>query len=118
MPEPASVVWHYQVVHHGLWDRPAGGRRYLADITVNGRRNQALAQNHQASICLRAWKSQTNGQPVSRSDERPVPAGNVPGEGIRLTTAESVEAVTLRSAGRTRTRTLIDFTNRTQGRKR
>ena len=37
-------VWHFQTVHHGLWDYDLPAAPILADITVNGRRIRALAQ--------------------------------------------------------------------------
>ena len=37
-------VWHFQIVHHGLWDYDLPAAPVLADITVNGRRIKALAQ--------------------------------------------------------------------------
>ena len=71
-------VWHYQVVHHGLWDYDLPAAPILADITVNGRRIKALAQiTKQAFVFV---LDRTNGQPVFPINERPVPAGNVPGE--------------------------------------
>ena len=71
-------VWHYQVVHHGLWDYDLPAAPILGDITVNGRRIKALAQiTKQAFVFV---LDRTNGQPVFPINERPVPAGNVPGE--------------------------------------
>ena len=71
-------VWHYQVVHHGLWDYDLPAAPILADITVNGRRIKALAQiTKQAFVFV---LDRTNGQPVFPINERPVPPGNVPGE--------------------------------------
>ena len=71
-------VWHYQVVHHGLWDYDLPAAPILADITVNGRRIKAVAQiSKQAFVYV---FDRTNGQPVWPIVERPVPAGNVPGE--------------------------------------
>jgi quinoprotein glucose dehydrogenase len=71
-------VWHYQVLHHGLWDYDLPAAPILADITVNGRRIRAVAQvTKQAFVFV---LDRTNGQPVWPIEERPVPQGNVPGE--------------------------------------
>ena len=37
-------VWHFQMVHHGLWDFDLGAAPNLVDITVDGRRIKAVAQ--------------------------------------------------------------------------
>ncbi len=71
-------VWHFQTVHHGIWDYDLPAAPVLADITVNGRRIKALAQvSKQAFVYV---LDRTNGQPVWPIVERPVPQGNVPGE--------------------------------------
>ena len=93
-------VWHYQVVHHGLWDYDLPAAPVLADITVNGRRIKALAQvTKQAFVFV---LDRTNGQPVWPIDERPVPKGNVPGEWYSPTQPIPIEAAGIRSAGRLR----------------
>jgi quinoprotein glucose dehydrogenase len=71
-------VWHFQTIHHGLWDYDLPAAPVLADITVNGRRIKALAQvSKQAFVYV---LDRTNGKPVWPIEERPVPQGNVPGE--------------------------------------
>src|SRR5258706_12277537 len=35
--------WHYQLVHHGLWDHDIPCAPILADLTVNGRQIKAIA---------------------------------------------------------------------------
>jgi quinoprotein glucose dehydrogenase len=70
--------WHYQLVHHGLWDMDIPCAPILADITVNGRQIKAIAQPTK-----QGWVyvfDRTNGQPVWPIEERPVPKGDVPGE--------------------------------------
>ena len=71
-------VWHFQTLHHGIWDYDLPAAPVLADITVNGRRIKALAQvSKQAFVYV---LDRTNGQPVWPIEERAVPQGNVPGE--------------------------------------
>jgi quinoprotein glucose dehydrogenase len=70
--------WHFQFVHHGIWDFDMAAPPILADITVNGRAIKAIAQPTK-----QAWLyvfDRTNGQPVWPIVERPVPKGDVPGE--------------------------------------
>ncbi len=71
-------LWHFQAVHHGLWDYDFPCPPILADITVNGRKIKALAQpSKQAMLYV---FDRTNGKPVWPIEERPVPKGDVPGE--------------------------------------
>ena len=70
--------WHYQLVHHGIWDFDIPCAPILVDITVNGRAIKAVAQPTK-----QAWVYVLNretGEPVWPIDERPVPKGDVPGE--------------------------------------
>jgi quinoprotein glucose dehydrogenase len=70
--------WHYQLVHHGLWDMDIPCAPILADITVNGRVIKAVAQpTKQAFLYV---FDRATGQPVWPIEERPVPKGDVPGE--------------------------------------
>jgi quinoprotein glucose dehydrogenase len=71
-------VWHFQTLHHGLWDYDLPAAPILTDITVNGRRIKALAQvSKQAYVYV---LDRVTGQPVWPIEERPVPKGEVPGE--------------------------------------
>jgi quinoprotein glucose dehydrogenase len=71
-------VWHFQTLHHGIWDYDLPAAPVLADITVNGRPVKAIAQvSKQAFVYV---LDRVSGQPVWPIEERPVPQGNVPGE--------------------------------------
>ncbi len=70
--------WHYQLVHHGVWDFDIPAAPVLADITVDGRRIKALAQPTKQNW-LYVFDRET-GKPVWPIEERPVPAGDVPME--------------------------------------
>ena len=76
--ETGQRVWHFQAVHHGLWDYdfPTGGN--LLDITVDGRDIKAIAQTSKQAFTY--VFDRVTGEPVWPIEERPVPAGNVPGE--------------------------------------
>jgi len=70
--------WHYQLVHHGLWDMDIPCAPILADIVVNGRPVKALAQPTKQTFLY--MFDRTNGKPIFPMEERPVPKGDVPGE--------------------------------------
>ena len=70
--------WHYQLVHHGIWDMDIPCAPILADITVNGRTIKAVAQpTKQAFLYV---FDRVTGEPVWPIEERPVAKGDVPGE--------------------------------------
>jgi quinoprotein glucose dehydrogenase len=70
--------WHYQLVHHGLWDMDIPDAPILCDINVNGRAIKAVAQpTKQAFLYV---FDRITGQPVWPMEERPVPKGDVPTE--------------------------------------
>ena len=50
--ETGERVWHYQLVHHGLWDYDIPAAPILADLTVDGRDNQGRDPDHQAGVRL------------------------------------------------------------------
>jgi quinoprotein glucose dehydrogenase len=70
--------WHYQTVHHGIWDWDIPCAPILADIVVDGRPIKALAQptKHGWLFVL----DRITGKPVWPIEERPVPKGDVPRE--------------------------------------
>ena len=70
--------WHYQLIHHGIWDNDIPDAPILADITVNGRTIKAVAQpTKQAFLYV---FDRVTGQPIWPIEERPVPKGDVPKE--------------------------------------
>ena len=70
--------WHYQLVHHGIWDMDIPCAPMLVDINVNGRAIKALAQpTKQAFLYV---FDRVTGQPVWPIEERPVEQSTVPGE--------------------------------------
>jgi len=71
-------IWHYQLVHHGLWDMDIPCAPILTDITVNGKTVKAVAQPTKQSF-LYVFDRQT-GKPIWPIEEKPVPQGDVPGE--------------------------------------
>ncbi len=70
--------WHYQLVHHGIWDMDIPCAPILTDITVNGRMVKAVAQPTKQGVLY--VFDRVTGQPIWPIEERPVPQGDVPGE--------------------------------------
>lgn len=70
--------WHFQLVHHGLWDSDIPCAPILTDIVVDGRPIKAVAQPTKQGF-LYVFNRET-GEPVWPIEERPVPKGDVPGE--------------------------------------
>ena len=70
--------WHYQLVHHGLWDIDIPCAPILADITINGKTVKALAQPTKQAF-LYVFNRET-GEPIWPIVEKPVAQGDVPGE--------------------------------------
>src|SRR5580704_6426960 len=70
--------WHYQLVHHGIWDFDIPCAPMLIDITINGRTVKAVAQPTKQGILYTF--DRVTGAPIWPIEERPVPKGDVPGE--------------------------------------
>ena len=73
-----KLVWHYQLVHHNLWDYESPAAPLLADLVVNGRNIKAVVQITKMGFSF--VFDRVTGAPVWPIEERPVPKGNVPGE--------------------------------------
>jgi quinoprotein glucose dehydrogenase len=70
--------WHFQIVHHGLWDYDPASAPNLVTITVDKKRIDAVVQ-----LTKQGWAfvfDRVTGRPVWPIDERPVAASDVPGE--------------------------------------
>src|SRR6478736_1907163 len=70
--------WHYQLVHHGIWDMDIPCAPILADVTVDGRPIKAIGQPTKQGWIYTF--DRTTGKPVWPIEERPVEKGTVPGE--------------------------------------
>ena len=76
--ETGKRVWHFQTVHHSVWDYDLPAAPTLLDLTVRGARVKAIAQISKQGFTY--VFDRTNGQPVWPIEERPVEKGDVPGE--------------------------------------
>ena len=99
--------WHFQLVHHALWDMDISSAPILADITVEGRPVKAVAQPTKQGLLY--VFDRVTGKPVWPMPEKPVEVGNVPGEWYSPT-----QPIPTRPAAYSRNGTsiddLIDFT--------
>ncbi len=71
-------VWHYQLVHHGLWDYDIPAAPTLFDLEIDGRMRKGVAV-----VTKQAFTyvfDRITGEPIWPIEERPVPKSNVPGE--------------------------------------
>ncbi len=71
-------VWHFQTVHHGLWDYDLPGAPVLYTANVDGRSIDAVAVAGKTGFVYAF--DRVTGEPVWPIEERPVPASDVPGE--------------------------------------
>ena len=76
--ETGQRKWHYQMIHHGLWDRDVSAAGILCDIPHNGKTIKAIAQPTKQGYLY--VLDRTNGKPVWPIPEVKVPKGDVPGE--------------------------------------
>jgi len=100
--------WHYQLVHHGIWDFDIPCAPMLIDITMNGRTVKAVAQPTKQGILYTF--DRLTGQPIWPFEERPVPKGDVPGEWYSPTQPMPTKPPAYGVAGIPSVDDLIDFT--------
>lgn len=70
--------WHYQTVHHDLWDYDLPAPPNLVTINKNGKKIDAVAQNSKVGFLY--ILDRETGEPLFPIEERSVPASDVPGE--------------------------------------
>jgi len=71
-------VWHFQFVHHGLWDYDATAAPLLVDLVVDGRLVKAVAVVTKQGYTY--VFNRVTGKPLWPIEERPAPPSPVPGE--------------------------------------
>ena len=76
--ETGRRIWHFQFVHHGLWDYDLPAAPILADITVDGKAIKAVVQVTKQAFAF--VLDRVTGEPVWPIEERDVPESNTPGE--------------------------------------
>jgi quinoprotein glucose dehydrogenase len=70
--------WHFQTVHHDIWDVDMSNAGTLFDYSVDGETHPAIAYVGKSSYVF--VLDRVTGEPLIEVEERPVPAGDVPGE--------------------------------------
>ncbi|MYD72594.1 MAG: PQQ-binding-like beta-propeller repeat protein [Acidobacteria bacterium] len=105
--ETGERVWHYQLVHHGLWDYDIPAAPILADITVDGRDIPAVIQITKQAFAF--VFDRATGEPVWPIEERPVPQSTTPGEVTSPTQPFPTKPPAFDRQGAT-VENLIDFT--------
>jgi quinoprotein glucose dehydrogenase len=73
-----KLVWHYQIVHHNLWDYDLPAQPSLITVRKDGRDIPAVAQATKMGFLF--LLNRETGEPIFPVEERPVPASDVPGE--------------------------------------
>jgi len=73
-----KYIWHYQVIHHDMWDRDLPANPNLVTIKHNGKTIEAVAQITKHGFIF--MFDRTNGQPIFPIEEKPVPTNALPGE--------------------------------------
>ena len=76
-------LWHFQMVHHGVWDYDLPAAPTLVDLTVEGKKIKAVAQISKQGFTY--VFDRVTGDPVWPIIETPVPQSIVPGEKLSLT---------------------------------
>lgn len=105
--ETGERVWHFQMVHHGLWDYDPPAAPILMDITVEGTPIKAVTQITKQGFAF--VFDRATGEPVWEIIERPVPQSNVPGEVTSPTQPFPTKPAPFERQGAT-VDNLIDFT--------
>lgn len=105
--ETGQRKWHYQYIHHGIWDMDNPCPPILADVTINGRVRKIVAQpTKQAFLYV---LDRETGQPIWPIVEKPVEKGTVPGEWYSPTQPFPTKPAAYDRQG-VDINTLIDFT--------
>jgi len=100
-------IWHYQIVHHDIWDYDLPAPPVLADITVAGKKIPAVVQVTKMGLAF--VFNRLTGKPVWPIEERRVPQSDVPGEKTSPTQPFPTKPAPFEPQG-LRREDLIDFT--------
>ena len=100
-------VWHFQIVHHGLWDYDLPAAPILMDLEVDGREIKAVTQITKQAFAF-VFDRET-GEPVWPIEERPVPQSTTSGEQTSPTQPIPTKPPAFDRQGAT-IENLIDFT--------
>ena len=76
--ETGEVAWHFQTVHHDLWDYDVASPPALFTMTRDGRRIPGVAVGSKTGRLFLLHRE--SGEPLFPVEERPVPKSDAPGE--------------------------------------
>ena len=71
-------IWHFQTVHHDIWDRDLPAPPNLVTVTHDGKKVDAVAQITKSAMVF--LLDRDTGKPIFPVEERPVPKSDIPGE--------------------------------------
>jgi quinoprotein glucose dehydrogenase len=100
-------AWHFQLVHHDIWNYDTPTAPILLDVTVDGKDIPVVAQATKQSMVFTF--DRRTGEPVWPIEERPVPASEIPGEQLAPTQPFATRPEPYEILGLTED-DLIDFT--------
>ena len=89
--------WHYQIVHHPIWDYDLSSAPLLADVTIDGQPRKIVALPTKETFLY--VFDRITGKPIWPIEERPVPQSDVPGEKTREDAAVPDQAASVLAAG-------------------
>src|SRR5690606_23100647 len=105
--ETGEKVWHFQMVHHDVWNYDTPTAPILMDVVVDGRPIKGIFQATKQGF-LYALDRET-GEPIWPIEERPVPQSTVPGEKLSPTQPFPTKPAPFEMQGR-QPEHLIDYT--------
>ena len=100
-------VWHFQMIHHDIWDYDTPTAPNLVDVTINGQRRKLVVQTTKQGFAY--VFDRLTGAPIWPIEERPVPPSDTPGEWTSPTQPFPTRPAPYERQGVT-TNDLIDFT--------
>ena len=93
-----SIAWHYQTVHHDIWDYDLPSQPTLTDLSIDGETRAAVVQVTKMGMTF--VLDRDTGEPLYPVEERPVPQdGAVPGEYLSPTQPFPTKPVALHQLG-------------------
>ena len=81
--ETGKRVWHFQVVHHDVWDYDLANAPTLVTLERDGKKVDALVQVSKMGFVF--VFDRATGKPLFPIEERPVPPSDIPGEVLSRT---------------------------------
>jgi quinoprotein glucose dehydrogenase len=106
--ETGQRIWHFQAVHHGLWDYDFPSAPILLDVAISGRPRKIVAQFSKQAFCY--VFDRVTGEPIWPIVEKPVPTEpHLPGERPAPTQPHPTRPAPVAGQGTTEDQ-VIDFT--------